>query len=167
MKPFKFFQKEVKGTLDLYVGVSGATANTASFNADTPEGHMNRRRLYHTDRNLYERLRNTNNEMEQYFYDRAMRDENLLTRQRIEDDERAERIIRRINGGERSVPFFTGETRATKLNPKWWMKIKMFYQKFKYNTVIETNSDALTIFFITTTVVIIFGLMIAKVLNIW
>lgn len=164
MRPFKFFQKEVKGTLDLY---EGETRATASFNDDTPEGHMNRRRLYHTDPDYYNRLRNSNNEMEQYFYDRAMRDQVTLTRQRIEDNERTQRIIRRINGGETSLPFFTGETNATKLNPKWWMKIKMFYQKIKYNTVIETNSDALTIFFISTTVTIIFGLMIAKVLNIW
>jgi hypothetical protein len=164
MRPFKFFQKEVKGTLDLY---EGETRATASFNADTPEGHMNRRRLYHTNPDYYNRLRDSNNEMEQYFYDRAMREQVTLTRQRIEDQERQERIIRRLNGGETSLPFFAGETNATKLNPKWWMKIKMFYQKFKYNTVIETNSDVLTIFFITTSVTIIFGLMIAKVLNIW
>ena len=43
----------------------------------------------------------------------------------------------------------------------------MFFQKIKYNSVIETNSDALGIFVIATTVTIIFGLMIAKVLNIW
>lgn len=165
MRDFKF----LKDTVDNSNMLNEETYATASFNTDTPEGHMIRRRLYHTDPNLYGRLRNpiNNNEMEQYFYDRAMRDENQLTRQQIEDDERRESIIRRINGGERSIPFFTGESRATKLNPKWWMKIKMFYQKLKYNTVIERNGDALTIFFIATTVTIIFGLMIAKVLNIW
>lgn len=168
MKDFKFFQKKVKGTLDLY---EGETRATASFNADTPEGHMFRRRLYHTDRDYYDRLHNVtnNNEMERYYYDRQLgRFETAQSRQRIEDNERAERIVRRLNGRETTgAPIFTGESRATKLNPKWWMKIKMFYQKFKYNSVIETNSDALTIFFITTTVTIIFGLMIAKVLNIW
>jgi hypothetical protein len=53
MKTFKFF----KGTLDM---VDGDVRATASFNDDTPEGHMGRRRLYHTDRNLYERLRHPN-----------------------------------------------------------------------------------------------------------
>jgi hypothetical protein len=167
MKDFKFFQKKVKGTLDLY---EGETRATASFDADTPEGHMFRRRLYHTDRDYYDRLHNVtnNNEMERYYYDRQLgRFETAQSRQRIEDNERAERIIRRLNGGETSLPFFASETRATKLNPKWWMKIKMFFQKIKYNSVIETNSDALGIFVIATTVTIIFGLMIAKVLNIW
>ena len=158
MRDFKF----LRDTVDNSDMLDEETYSTASFNADTPEGHMIRRRLYHTDPNLYGRLQNpiNNNEMERYFYDRDLRPDNLT-------EERISEIARRINGGERSIPFFTGKTRATTVNPKWWMKIKMFYQKLKYNTVIETNSDALTIFFIATTVTIIFGLMIAKLLNIW
>lgn len=149
MRDFKF----LRDTVDNSDMLNEETYSTASFNADTPEGHMVRRRLYHTDPNLYGRLRNpiNNNEMERYFYDRDLRPNNLT-------EERISEITRRINGGE---------SRATTVNPKWWMKIKMVYQKFKYNTVIETNSDALSIFFIATTVTIIFGLMIAKILNIW
>lgn len=71
MRPFKFFQKEVKGTLELY---EGETRATASFNDDTPEGHMNRRRLYHTNPDRYDGFRN-----------QAIIGE--LTRQRIEDQE--------------------------------------------------------------------------------
>jgi hypothetical protein len=157
MRNFKFLRE----TVDNPDMLNEETYATASFNANTPEGAMIRRRIYHTDRDHYNRLRNPlNNEMEQYFYDRNLRPDTLTA-------ERISEITRRINGGERSIPFFTGGSTAIKVNPKWWMKIKMLYQKFKYNTVIETNSDALTIFFIATTVTIIFGLMIAKVLNIW
>lgn len=49
MKPFKFFQKD--------------TQATESFNADTPEGYYGRRRLYHTQRDLYERLRENEDEI--------------------------------------------------------------------------------------------------------
>ena len=154
MRPFKFFQKEVKGTLDLY---EGETIATASFNVDTPEGHMNRRRLYHTDRDYYDRLHNNTMSGE-------------LIRQRIEDQERQARMMRRLNGTEHRdnhgntefVRFFNGESRATKLNPKWWMKIKMFFQS------ISLYWDQIWgIIVIATTVTLIFGLMIAKVLNIW
>jgi hypothetical protein len=57
MKDFKFFQK---GTVEDPQMLDESTFITASFNDDTPEGHMGRRRLYHTDRNLYERLRHPN-----------------------------------------------------------------------------------------------------------
>jgi hypothetical protein len=60
MKDFKFFQK---GTVDMME--VDETFITASFNDDTPEGVMGRRRLYHTNRDLYDRLRQSNNEMEQ------------------------------------------------------------------------------------------------------
>jgi len=115
MKDFKFFQK---GTVDM---IDGETYTTASFNDDTPEGHMGRRRLYHTDRNLYERLR-TSNETEQY------------------------------------LTFFSPIT-VTKVNPKWWMKIKMFFQEANF------NGEILGIIFIagSLTIGVIFG--IAKLLN--
>jgi len=141
---------------------------TASFNADSPHGRDYRRRLYHTDRNLYDRLNNpfSNNEMERYYYDRHLgRFETIqstqLTRQRIEDQERQERLIRRINGGERSVPFFTGTSRATKTNPKWWMKVKIFFQEqfwSKHPTATIVMAGSLTIIVIIT---------IAKILNVW
>ncbi len=69
MKEFKFF----KGSLNI---IDADVQATASFNADTPEGYMNRRMLYHTNRGQYDRLRHPNNEMEQYFIEREFRDLN-------------------------------------------------------------------------------------------
>lgn len=147
MKPFKFFQK---GTLVDPQMLEEITRATASFNTDTPDGHLYRRRLYHTDRELYDRLHNppNNNEMERYFYDRELR--------RFETTRPTDNQIK-----------LHQTTRVTRVNPKWWMKIKMFFQKLKTNAVIETNNEVIGIFMIATTVTIIFGLMIAKVLNIW
>ena len=54
MKDFKFF-RGYSGTLDM---INDDIRATASFNDDTAEGHLYRRRLYHTDRNLYHRLNN-------------------------------------------------------------------------------------------------------------
>lgn len=145
MKDFKFFQKEEKGTLDI---IDGETYSSASFNADTPEGHMNRRRLYHTNADRY----------------------GESIRQRIEDQERQARMMRRLNGTEHRdnhgntefVRFFNGGSRATKVNPKWWMKVKMLFQKLSLYW-----DQIWGIIVIATTVTIIFGLMISKVLNIW
>lgn len=80
---------------------------------------------------------------------------------------RYESIERELVNETNHIPFFTGGPRVTRVNPKWWMKIKMFFQKIKINAVIETHSEAMGIFFIAITVTFIFGLMIAKVLNIW
>jgi hypothetical protein len=156
MRDFKFF----KGTLNM---IDGETYATASFNADTPDGHVYRRRLYHTDRDLYERLRNpfNNNEMERYYYDRQ-----LGRFETVRPTLNQEEVIRRINGGGTDIRLFQTTT-VTTVNPKWWMKIKMFFQSLKNNSVIETNSDALGIIVIATTVTVIFGLMVAKILNIW
>lgn len=171
MKPFKFFQK---GTLDDPQMLDEETYATASFNDDTAEGHLYRRRLYHTDRNLYNRLNNpfNNNEMERYYYDRQ-----LGRFETIRPTLNQEEVTRRINGGGNVhndnhgntdyVPFSFGTTRVTRVNPNWRTKIKMFFQKLKTNAVIETNSEVIGIVAIATTVTIIFGLMIAKVLNIW
>ena len=161
MQDFKFF-KGTTGTLDMMDDIARATS---SFNADTPDGHVYRRRLYHTDRNLYDRLNNpfNNNEMERYYYDHG-----LGRFETVRPTLNQEEVTRRINGGgtDNQIKLYQA-TRVTTVNPKWWMKIKMFFQKIKYNSIIETNSDALGIFVIATTVTIIFGLMIAKVLNIW
>jgi hypothetical protein len=160
MQDFKFFQK---GTLDI---MDGDVRATASFNADTPEGYYTRRRLYHTAQSeLYNRLRNpfNNNEMERYYYDRQ-----LGRFETFRPTLNQEEVTRRINGGgtDNQIKLYQA-TRVTTVNPKWWMKIKMFLQKIKINAVIETHSEAIGIFFIAVTVTFIFGLMIAKVLNVW
>ena len=111
MREFKFFQK---GTVDM---IDGETYATASFNDDTPEGHMGRRRLYHTNRGQYDRLRHPNNEMEQYFYERGLREQRDLINT---DNQRG----------------FFQPTTVTKVNPKWWMKIKIVLQEgWYYNPI--------------------------------
>ena len=99
--------------------------------------------------------------MERYYYDHG-----LGRFETVRPTLNQEEVTRRINGGGTDIRLFQTTT-VTTVNPKWWMKIKIFFQKIKYNSIIETNSDALGIFVIATTVTIIFGLMIAKVLNIW
>ncbi len=157
MKPFKFFQKEVKGTLDSLDGENGATA---SFNDDTPDGYVYRRHLYHTNRELYDRLRHPNNEMEQYFYERGIRE---TPRGQFGTPERHRDIIRRINEqrdlNDNPVRLFNTTT-VTKVNPKWWMKIKIVLQEsWLYDPIGVVVVSALT------TIVTIIG--IAKLLNAW
>ena len=164
MKPFKFFQK---GTLDDPQMLNEETFSTASFNADTPESYMNRRMLYHTNRDAYDRLRNpqNNNEMERYYYDRG-----LGRFETTQPTLHQEEGIRTINGNVHNdnhgntdyVPFSFGTTRVTRVNPKWWMKIKMFFQKlFLYSDQIFP----IVIFSILITVIV--SAVIAKILNIW
>ena len=142
MKPFKFFQK---GTLVDPQMLEEMTRATASFNADTPDGHLYRRRLYHTDRELYDRLHNppNNNEMERYFYDRELR--------RFETTRPTDNQIKLYQ-----------TTRVTRVNPKWWMKIKMFFQKL---SLYSDQIFPITIFSILITVIV--SAVIAKILNIW
>jgi hypothetical protein len=149
MKEFKFF----KGTLNM---IDDDVLATASFNDDTPEGHMNRRMLYHTNPDLYDRLRHPNNEMEQYFYDRNLRS-------RFGTLERHQDILRRLQMtndsrdlNDNPIRLFQ-TTSVTTVNPKWWMKIKMY---------IQDNQDMFAVIFFAA-VTICFGLIIGKILNAW
>jgi hypothetical protein len=113
MRQFKFFQKPVKSDLTM---LDGQTRASASFHGefpplqewDTPQGHYDRRRLYHTNpaqyemqrqireelrtrlreggfteeeriryrNDAFERMRNTNDDMERYFIENGFRDLN-------------------------------------------------------------------------------------------
>ena len=132
MKEFKFFQK---GTTDMLDG--GETFITASFNDDTPEGVMNRRILYHTNPDLYNRVQ-----------------ENEFIRRQIERER------------EEYLTFFSPIT-VTKVNPKWWMKIKIFFQEMKIKMYIQDNEDMFGVIFFAAAVTICFGLIIGKILNVW
>jgi hypothetical protein len=161
MKDFKFFQK---GTLDnpQLLG-DELTRLTASFNDDTPEGHMSRRMLYHTNRGQYDRLRHPNNEMEQYFLERG------LLSQMIENSEIPASTIPSQSHdigmsnytppeGEPYYQRFFPQVTVTKVNPKWWMKIKIVLQEsWLYDPIGVVVVSALT------TIVTIIG--IAKLLN--
>ena len=140
IKPFKFFKGYVYS--DEY-----------TFQ-DTPEGHMSRRMLYHTNRGQYDRLRHPNNEMEQYFYDRNLRHDRLT-------EERRADVTRWINEGrdlnDNPIRLFNTTT-VTKVNPKWWMKIKIVLQEsWLYDPIGVVVVSALT------TIVTIIG--IAKLLG--
>lgn len=138
MREFKFFQK---GTVDM---LDGETHITASFNDDTPEGHMSRRALYHTNPDLYGRLRQSNNEMEQYFIERELSN---LTEQRD------------LINTDNQRGFFQPTT-VTRVNPKWWMKIKIVLQEsWLYDPIGVVVASALA------TIITIIG--IAKLLNAW
>jgi hypothetical protein len=145
IKPFKFFKGYVYS--DEY-----------TFQ-DTPEGHMSRRYLYHTNRGQYDRLRHPNNEMERYFYDRNLRHDRLT-------EERRADVTRWINEGRDLINtdnqrgFFQPIT-VTKINPKWWMKIKMFFQEANF------NGEIVGIIFIAGSLTIAFILTISKILNVW
>ena len=162
MREFKFFQK---GTLDDPQMLDGETYITASFNDDTPEGHMGRRRLYHTNLPEYERQRmETNRYFESPTYGSHMETMRLGTPERHQD------IIRRINGqrdlNDNPIRLFQTTT-VTKVNPKWWMKIKIFFQEMKIKMYIQDNSDMFGVIFFAAAVTICFGLMIGKILNAW
>lgn len=147
MKDFKFF----KGTLNM---IDDDVQATASFNNDTPEGYMNRRVLYHTDRNLYDRLR-------------SLQD---IPRPRLGTPERHQDILRRINEvrdlNDNPIRLFQTTT-ATKVNPKWWMKIKMFFQEMKIKMYIQDNGDMFGVIFFAITVTICVGSILGKILNVW
>ena len=151
MKDFKFF----KGTLNT---IDGDVRATASFNADTPESYMNRRMLYHTNRDEYDRLNNptNNNEMERYYYDHG-----LGRFETVRPTLNQEEVIRRINGGGTDNRLFQTTT-VTTVNPKWWTKVKMFFQ----NLLLYSDQVA-GIAVIATTITFIVILVISKLLNIW
>lgn len=136
MKDFKFFQK---GKLNDPQMLNESTHLTASFNDDTPEGYMGRRRLYHTDRNLYDRLHVSNNEMEQ----------------------RVGELSRRINGGrdlnDNPIRLFQTTT-VTKVKETFWTKFKDIMRE-------SWRAEPVGVIFVSvlTTLIVIVG--IAKLLG--
>jgi hypothetical protein len=122
--------------------------------------------LYHTNPDLYDRLRHPNNEMEQYFYDRNLRS-------RFGTLERHQDILRRLQMtndsrdlNDNPIRLFQ-TTSVTTVNPKWWMKIKMFFQEMKIKMYIQDNQDMFAVIFFAAAVTICFGLIIGKILNAW
>ncbi len=142
MREFKFFQK---GTVDM---IDGETYATASFNDDTPEGHMGRRRLYHT-RDMYQRPI----------------EGDVITQQqwnlnRDAAAEQGERLHRDLN--DNPIRLFQS-TRVTTLNPKWRTKIKMVFQEMS----IFFKSSPYGIMFIWASSTIGIILILSKILNVW
>ena len=113
MTKFVFFRGYV-GTLNV---MDGETYATASLNNNTPEGHMNRRMLYHTDRNLLDNVRRE------------------IPRGQLGTPERHQDILRRLQTtneqrdlNDNPIRLFQATT-VTTVNPKFWTKIKIVLQE--------------------------------------
>jgi hypothetical protein len=142
MRDFKFFEK---GAVDV---IDGETYATASLNDDTPEGHMGRRRQYHT-REMYQRpIEDEVITQEQYNLNRDWMAEQ-------------ERIRRRLIDTDNQIRLFQATT-VTRVTPKWWMKIKIFFQKLSLY-----SDQVVGIAVIATTITFIVILVISKLLNAW
>jgi hypothetical protein len=141
MTKFVFFRGYV-GTLNV---IDGETYATASLNDDTPEGHMGRRRLYHT----------------REMYQRPIEDEVITQQQwnlnRDAAAEQGERLHRDLN--DNPIRLFQA-TRVTTVNPKFWTKVKIVLQESW-----RLEPVGVVIVSILLTMVTIIG--IAKILSIW
>ena len=155
MREFKFFQKEVKGTLDI---IDGETYSTASFNADTPEGHVYRRHLYHTQREAYDRLRgvydNERSEIPIGRFGTPERHQDILRRLQMTND------IRDLNDNPIRL---SQSTTVTTVNPNWRTKIKMGLQELS----IFFKSSPYGIMFLWASSTIVAILILSKILSVW
>lgn len=144
MTEFKFLRGYV-GTLNV---MDGETYATASLNYDTPEGHMNRRMLYHTDRNLLDNVRRE------------------IPRGRFGTPERHQDILRRISEqrdlNDNPIRLFQTTT-VTKVNPNWRTKIKMGLQEL--SIFFKSSPYGIMILWASLTIGVI--LTISKLLNAW
>jgi len=132
---FKFFRGYV-GTLNV---MDGETYATASLYNDTPEGHMGRRRIYHT-REMYQRpIEDEVITQEQYNLNRDM----------LAESERLRNQIRLFQA-----------TTVTTVNPKFWTKVKIVLQE-----TWRMEPVGVVVVSILLTMVTIIG--IAKILSIW
>jgi hypothetical protein len=128
--------------------IDGETYATASLNDDTPEGHMGRRRLYHT----------------REMYQSPIEDEVITQQQwnlnRDAAAEQGERLHRDLN--DNPIRLFQTTT-VTTLNPKWRTKIKMVFQEMS----IFFKSSPYGIMFIWASSTIGVILILSKILNVW
>jgi hypothetical protein len=154
MTRFIFFRGYV-GTLNV---LDGETYATASFYDDTPEGHMGRRRQYHT-REMYQRpIEDEVITQQQYNLNRDM----LIEQERI----RRLGMINHSRETDNQIRLFQATTTVT-VNPTPWTKVKIFGTRVKL-VLIETwklEPIGVVVVSILLTLVTIIG--IAKILSIW
>ena len=145
MTKFIFLRGYV-GTLNV---MDGETYATASFYDDTPEGHMGRRRQYHT-REMYQRpIEDEVITQEQYNLNRDWMAEQ-------------ERIRRRLIDTDNQIRLFQATT-VTTVNPNWRTKIKMGLQELS----IFFKSSPFGIMFLWASSTIVTILILSKILSIW
>jgi len=145
---FKFFRGYI-GTLDIMDGQTYATAS-----------------LY------YPRL-DSNNEMERYYAEHFqtisqeqynLNRDMLATEQsvRFAQQRRESRMLELREIEENANRVFFPRITVTTVNPKWWMKIKMFFQKLSLY-----SDQVVPITVIATTITFIVILILSKILSIW
>jgi hypothetical protein len=72
-----------------------------------------------------------------------------------------ERVRRRLIDSDNQIRLFQATT-VTTVNPKWWMKVKMFFQKLSLY-----SDQVVPITVIATTITFIVILVISKILSVW
>ena len=148
MKDFKFF-RGYGGTLDM---IDGQTYPTASLNDDTPEGHMGRRRLYHT-REMYQRpIENEVITQQQWNLNRDAA------------AEQGERLHRDLN--DNPIRLFQTTTTVT-VNPTFWNRIKIFGTRVKLVLIESWRVEPVGVVVVSTLLTLVTIIGIAKILSIW
>jgi len=146
MREFKFFQK---GTVDM---IDGETYATSSLNDDTPEGHMGRRRLYHT----------------REMYQRPIEDEVITQQQwnlnRDAAAEQGERLHRDLN--DNPLRLFQS-TRTVTVNPTLWTKVKIFGTRVKLVLIESWRFEPIGVVVVSILLTMVTIIGIAKILSIW
>jgi hypothetical protein len=148
MKDFKFF-RGYGGTLDM---INETTRATASFNDDTPEGYMGRRRLYHT-REMYQRpIENEVITQQQWNLNRDAA------------AEQGERLHRDLN--DNPIRLFQTTTTVT-VNPTFWNRIKIFGTRVKLVLIESWRVEPVGVVVVSTLLTLVTIIGIAKILSIW
>jgi hypothetical protein len=148
MRNFKFF-RGYSGTLDI---IDNTTRATASFNDDTPEGYMGRRRLYHT-REMYQRpIENEVITQQQWNLNRDAA------------AEQGERLHRDLN--DNPIRLFQTTTTVT-VNPTFWNKIKIFGTRVKLVLIESWRAEPVGVVVVSTLLTLVTIIGIAKILSIW
>jgi len=125
--------------------VDGITDATGSLKDDTPDGHIGRRRIYHT----------------REMYQSPIEDEVITQQQynlnRDAAAEQGERLHRDLN--DNPIRLFQS-TRVTTVNPKFWTKVKIVLQE-------SWRMEPIGVFVVSILLTMVTIIGIAKILSIW
>jgi hypothetical protein len=120
-----------------------------------------------TTASLHHPRLDSNNEMERWYASRDLQtisnEQYMRNRDMLIEQERIRRleIINHSRETDNQIRLFQA-TRITTVNPKWWMKIKMFFQKLSLY-----SDQVVPITVIATTITFIVILILSKILSIW
>jgi hypothetical protein len=132
--------------------IDGETYATSSLNDDTPEGHMGRRRLYHT----------------REMYQRPIEDEVITQQQwnlnRDAAAEQGERLHRDLN--DNPLRLFQS-TRTVTVNPTLWTKVKIFGTRVKLVLIESWRFEPIGVVVVSILLTMVTIIGIAKILSIW